>query len=78
MSKNATTTSPTDAQTTEQTRDCDRCGRDRPANTERFTVTASDFTGATADFAIARTSFRLSRGSREVQEKVAEIIGVVR
>jgi len=50
MSKNATTTSPTDAQTTEQTRECDRCGRDRPANTKRFTVTASDFTDATADF----------------------------
>jgi hypothetical protein len=50
MSKNATTTSPTDAQTTEQTRECDRCGRDRPANTERFTVTVSDFTDATADY----------------------------
>lgn len=50
MNKNATTTSPTDGQTTNQTRECDRCGRDRPANTERFTVTASDFTAATADY----------------------------
>lgn len=50
MSKNATTTSPTEAQTTKQTRDCDRCGRDRPTNPERFTVTATDFTDATADF----------------------------
>ena len=50
MSKNATTPSRTDAQTTEHTRVCDRCGRDRPANTERFTVTASDFTDATADY----------------------------
>lgn len=31
-------------------RDCDRCGRARPTNPERFTVTASDFTDATADF----------------------------
>lgn len=31
-------------------RDCDRCGRNRPANPRRYTVTASDFTDATADF----------------------------
>lgn len=50
MSKDARTTSPTGGQTTEQARECDRCGRDRPASTRRFTVTASDLTGATADY----------------------------
>lgn len=50
MSKHQTTTSSTDAQAAEQTTDCQRCGRDRPANPERFTITASDFTDATADY----------------------------
>lgn len=27
--------------------DCDRCGRDRPANPERFAIVASDTTDAT-------------------------------
>jgi hypothetical protein len=31
-------------------RECDRCGRPRPTDPERFTITASDFTDATADF----------------------------
>ena len=34
----------------EQRRDCDRCGRDRPTNVERFTVTASDFSAGTAAY----------------------------
>jgi hypothetical protein len=46
MSKDPNTANSTDG----QTRDCDRCGRARPANPERFTITASDFTGATADY----------------------------
>ena len=51
MSKHETTTPRHDEpSTTEQTRDCDRCGRDRPADPERFSVTASDFTDSTADF----------------------------
>jgi hypothetical protein len=30
--------------------ECDRCGQKRPANPERFVVTASDFTDSTADY----------------------------
>jgi hypothetical protein len=33
-----------------RTAECDRCGQDRPANPERFVVTASDFSDATADY----------------------------
>jgi len=44
------TTDRTVTDDTNSTRDCERCGRDRPANTKRFTVTASDFTDSTADF----------------------------
>jgi hypothetical protein len=33
-----------------RTIECDRCGQERPANPERFVVTASDFTDATADY----------------------------
>lgn len=43
---------------------------------ERYQVAERGFAGANADFAIARTSFRLSRGSREVEKKVLEVIGV--
>ena len=39
-----------DATDDEQRRDCDRCGRDRPTNTERFTITASDFSASTAAY----------------------------
>ena len=39
-----------ESKTTEHRRDCDSCGRDRPADPERFAVTASDFTDGTADF----------------------------
>ena len=34
----------------EQQRDCERCGRARPTNPERFAVTASDFSDSTAAF----------------------------
>jgi hypothetical protein len=50
MSKNATTDSPTDGQTSEQTRECDRCGRDRPTNPERFTIKASDYSDSTVAY----------------------------
>lgn len=40
----------TNSRGNEQQRDCDRCGRDRPTNTERFTVTASDFSASTAAY----------------------------
>ena len=50
MNKNADQPHTGAEQTTEQTRDCDRCGRDRPSSIERFTVTTSDFTDATADY----------------------------
>ncbi len=33
-----------------QSRDCDRCGRPRPGDPTRFTVTMSDFTPGTADY----------------------------
>lgn len=45
MSKHATPPRTTGEQHDEQTRDCDRCGRDRPASPQRFTITASDETG---------------------------------
>jgi hypothetical protein len=50
MRESRTTTLRPDGQTDKQTRACERCGRDRPTNTERFSVTVSDFTDATADF----------------------------
>lgn len=31
-------------------RDCDRCGRDRPRDSGRFTVTVSDFSESTAAY----------------------------
>jgi hypothetical protein len=34
----------------EQHRDCERCGRDRPTDTERFAITASDFSDSTAAY----------------------------
>lgn len=37
----------------EAARDCDRCGRDRPDNPNRFSVKMSDFTDATADYETA-------------------------
>ncbi len=43
---------------------------------ERYEEAERRFSGASADFAIARTSFRLTSGSREVESKVREIIGV--
>jgi len=30
--------------------DCDRCGRDRPANLKRFAIVVSDFTDGTAAY----------------------------
>jgi hypothetical protein len=38
------------AKAVDQDRDCDRCGRDRPADPRRFTVTATDQTDRTTDF----------------------------
>lgn len=49
MNKSSDPTTAT-AQNDKKIRTCERCGRERPANTERFAVTASDFTDATADF----------------------------
>ena len=43
---------------------------------ERYEEAERRLSGATADFAIARTSFRLTEGSREVEAKVREIVGV--
>jgi hypothetical protein len=43
---------------------------------ERYNEAERRFSGASADFAIARTSFRLTSGSREVESKVREIVGV--
>ena len=43
-------TDETDSYSNKQTRDCDRCGRDRPTNIERFTVTASNFSAGTAAY----------------------------
>lgn len=34
----------------EQTRDCDRCGRDRPQDPDRFTITASDYSESTVAY----------------------------
>ena len=50
MSDTKNSTNPTSARSDEQTRDCDRCGRDRPTSIERFTVTASDFSAGTAAY----------------------------
>lgn len=47
MSKNANHTD-TNAARDGQQRNCERCGRDRPTNTERFTVTLSDYSASTA------------------------------
>lgn len=35
---------------TDRRTDCDRCGRDRPADPERFAIVASDFTDGTAAY----------------------------
>lgn len=40
----------TKTQSDEQQRNCERCGRTRPTNTERFTVTLSDFSDSTAAY----------------------------
>ena len=37
-------------QSTNRRIDCDRCGRDRPADPERFSITVSDFTDGTAAY----------------------------
>lgn len=45
---------------------------------EKYGAAARGFSSANADFAIAGTSFAISRGSREVAQKVGEITGVAK
>lgn len=50
MNKNVKYANASREQNGEQRRNCERCGRSRPTNTERFTVTASDFSDSTVAY----------------------------
>jgi len=49
MSKHANST-PSDNGQNERKRDCERCGRDRPRDPDRFTITVSDFSESTVAY----------------------------